>query len=403
MTLGIYGDDDRRPYFFLSYARSRFRPDDGTDPDRWVTKLFKDLCHDVGVVTGMPTPGFMDRQIPAGTQWPDHLAEALASCRVFLALLSPAYFTSEYCGKEWAAFLGRVKSQQAGLDRPLAVIPALWTRLDPSELPPDLKSMQYIPPDFPSQYAAEGFYGIMKLGRYREQYKQAVLQLARLVKETAEQADLATGPISDFDALGNAFADYRGRARGRRPIKLTVAAHRLDSLPPGRDTYYYGRTMPEWTPYRNADYTTPIARYAEQVVAELGHEPIVDSVDEPATDPAASPTVLLVDPWVSRDPAIGGELRRIDEDPVNVLVPYNADDGETTDAEKDLNRTVDAVLGRSLVLPGSVKSVASIEAFRAALPKAVGEAINRYFKEAPVHPPEIEPTMERPTLELPDK
>lgn len=402
MAVGSYGDDDRRPYFFLSYARSRFRPDDGTDPDRWVTKLYKDLCHDVGIVTGTPTPGFMDRQIPAGTQWPDHLAEALANCRVFLALLSPAYFTSEYCGKEWAAFLGRVKSQQAGLDRPLAIIPALWTRLGPSELPPDLKHMQYIPPDFPPQYVAEGFYGIMKLGRYREQYKQAVLQLARLVKETAEEAALATGPISDFEALGNAFADYRGGARGRRQVKLTVAAHRLDKLPPGRDTYYYGRTMPEWTPYRDADYTTPIAKYAEQVVAELGHEPMVDSVDEPA-DPHESPTVLLVDPWVSRDPVVGDELRRIDEDPVNVLVPVNADDRETVAAEEDLTRSVDAVLGRGLVLPGSVRSIPTLDAFRAALPKAVSEAINRYFKEAPVHPPEIEPTMPRPTLQLPEK
>lgn len=403
MTVGIYGDDDRRPYFFLSYARSRFRPDDGTDPDRWVTRLYKDLCHDVGVVTGTSTPGFMDRQIPAGTQWPDHLAEALANCRVFLALLSPAYFTSEYCGKEWAAFLGRVKSQQAGLDRPLAIIPALWTRLGPSELPLDLKHMQYIPPDFPPQYAAEGFYGIMKLGRYREQYKQAVLQLARLVKETAEATALATGPIPDFEALGNAFADYRGGARGRRQVKLTVAAHRLDRLPPGRDTYYYGRTMPEWTPYRAVDYTTPIAKYAEQVVAELGHEPMVDSVDEPVADPSESPTVLLVDPWVSRDPAIGDELRRIDEDPVHVLVPWNADDRETVAAEEDLTRNVEAVLGRGLVLPGSVRSIPTLEAFRAALPKAVSEAINRYFKEAPVHPPEIEPTMPRPTLQLPEK
>jgi FxsC-like protein len=403
MTVGIYGDDDRRPYFFLSYARSRFRPDDGTDPDRWVTKLYKDLCHDVGIVTGTSTPGFMDRQIPAGTQWPDHLAEALANCRVFLALLSPAYFTSEYCGKEWAAFLERVKSRQAGLDRPLAIIPALWTRLGPSELPPDLKHMQYIPPDFPPQYAAEGFYGIMKLGRYREQYKQAVLQLARLVKETAEETALATGPITDFESVGNAFAEYRGGGPGRRHVRLTVAAHPLHKLPAERDTYYYGRTMPEWTPYRDVDYTTPLAKYAEQVVAELGHEPKVDSIDEPAAGPPESPTVLLVDPWVSKDPVIGDELRRIDEDPVNVLVPFNADDRQTVVAEEELTRSVDEVLGRGLVLPGSVRSIPTLEAFRAALPKAVSEAINRYFKEAPVHPPEVEPTMRRPTLQLPEK
>lgn len=403
MPVGIHGDDERRPYFFLSYARSRFRPDDGTDPDRWVTKLYKDLCHDVGIVTGTPTPGFMDRQIPAGTQWPDHLSEALANCRVFLALLSPAYFTSEYCGKEWAAFLSRAKSQQAGLDRPLAIIPALWTRLEPSELPPDLKSMQYIPPGFPPQYAAEGFYGIMKLGRYREQYKQAVLQLARMVKETAEDAALSTGPVSDFEALDNAFSDYRSGAGSHRSVKLTVAAHRLDRLPNGRDGYYYGRTMPEWAPYRDRHNTTPLATFAEQVVVDLGHEPRVHSLDESGEEPSESPTVLLVDPWVSKDPAVGTELRRLDQEPVNVLVPFNAEDQETVAAEKELTQSVESVLGRGLARPGSARSIPTLDAFRAALPKAVSEAISRYFKEAPVHPPEIPPTMARPTLQLPEK
>jgi FxsC-like protein len=403
MPVEIYGDDERRPYFFLSYARSRFRPDDGTDPDRWVTKLYKDLCHDVGIVTGASTPGFMDRQIPAGRQWPDHLAEALASCRVFLALLSPAYFTSEYCGKEWAAFLGRIKSEHACLDRPLAIIPALWTRMGPSDLPTDLKYMQYLPPDFPPQYAAEGFYGIMKLARYREQYKQAILRLARLVKDTAEEANLATGPISDFEALGNAFSGHRGGNRGRSSIKITVAAHRLSGLPPGRDPYYYGHSMHEWAPYRDTRNTTPLASYAERVIMDLGHEPTVDTVDDPSPERRQSPTVLLVDPWSSKDPLISDKLRRIDEDPVNVLVPFNDRDRETVAATGDLTRSVEAALGRGLVLPGSAKSIPSLEAFRVALPKAVAEAMSRYFREAPAHPPEISATMTRPTLQLPDK
>jgi FxsC-like protein len=403
MTAGSYGDDDRRPYFFLSYARSRFRPDDGTDADRWVTKLYKDLCHDVGIVTGTPNPGFMDRQIPAGIQWPEHLAEALACCRVFVALFSPAYFASEYCGKEWAAFVGRVKSQQAGLDRPLAIIPALWTRMGPREIPADLNSMQYIPPDFPASYPTEGFYGIMKLGRYREQYKQAVLQLARLIKETAEDADLATGPISDFEALGSAFSGYRLGNKGRRSIKLAVAAHRLGQLPADRDSYYYGRTMSEWAPYRGGHDGTPLAVYAEQVITDLGHESMVESVEDPPAEPAESPTVLLVDPWVTKDRAISESLRKIDEEPVNVLVPFNTEDQETVQAADDLSRCIDSVLSRGLVLPGSVKSIPSLEAFRAALPKAVGEAISRYLKAAPAHPPGVPPTMPKPNLQLPEK
>jgi FxsC-like protein len=161
--------------------------------------------------------------------------------------------------------------------------------------------------------------------------------------------------------------------------------------------------MSEWAPYRDSHNGTPLAAYAEQVVTDLGHEPLVESVDDPSTEPAESPTVLLVDPWVSKDPTISRSLRKIDEEPVNVLVPFNADDEETVQAANDLSRCVDEVLARGLVLPGSVKSIPSLEAFRAALPKAVGEAISRYFKAAPAYPPAVPPTMPKPNLQLPDK
>ncbi len=397
MTNAIHSGDEPRPFFFLSYARSRFRPDNGSDPDRWVAKLYGDLCHDVGVVTGTSVPGFMDRQIPVGTQWPEHLAEALAGCRVFIALLSPAYFTSEYCGKEWAAFVERASS---GDPRHSAIIPALWTRMGDEELPESLRSMQYTAPEFPAPYTTEGFYGIMKLGRYREHYKQTVLQLARIIKETAAATNLPTGTIPDFDSLANPFADHQREVH--KPIRLTVAAHRLDRLPPPRDAYYYGRTMTEWTPYRSPINMTPIAVQAEQMLANLGHEPIVESIDAPGeiTD---APVVLLVDPWVVRDPAIGNRLRQLDEVPVNVLAPFNSDDAQTVEDDADLKTGLREVLGRSQELNGSDGHVPDDRAFRAALPKAAAEATARYFRTAKVHPPTTAPTMPtRPTLQTPE-
>ena len=37
-----------RPYFFLSYARTPKRdPADKENPDRWVQKLYKDLCNEI--------------------------------------------------------------------------------------------------------------------------------------------------------------------------------------------------------------------------------------------------------------------------------------------------------------------------------------------------------------------
>ena len=208
--------EERRPHFFLSYARSRYRPED-SDPDRWVAKLYRDLCLDVSHVTGMPVPGFMDREIPVGTEWPDHLEDALSNCRVFVALFSPAYFTSEYCGKEWAAFLGRAERGAAGLNRPLPIIPAMWMPMNPPDLPPSIRSLQNVNPEFPSAYQSEGFYGIMKLARYREQYKETVLRLANLIKDRAAECDLAPRRVSSLNSLHSVKPPATSTTHSRSP------------------------------------------------------------------------------------------------------------------------------------------------------------------------------------------
>src|SRR5208282_3249203 len=91
------------PYFFLSYARTpKHDPNDRSDPDQWIYKLYSDLCRDILFLTsvGPRSAGFMDRETHVGSLWPDTLAQALASCRVFVPLYSPRYFQSEACGQE---------------------------------------------------------------------------------------------------------------------------------------------------------------------------------------------------------------------------------------------------------------------------------------------------------------
>jgi FxsC-like protein len=395
--------EDKRPHFFLSYARSRYRPDDDSDPDRWVAKLYKDLCLDVSHATGTSVPGFMDRQIPVGTEWPNHLEEALSSCRVFVALFSPAYFTSEYCGKEWAAFVQRAERYSTGSDRPHPIIPAMWMPMEIGDLPSSLQSLQNFSSAFPPAYAAEGLYGIMKLGRYREQYKETVLRLANLIKERAAECELAVGPVSTLDSLRSPFVEHPPPAT-RPPVRLTLAAQSLDQLPKDRDPYYYGRNAREWTPYRSHDQTMPIGAYAEQVLEELGHPSVVVGIDESEHNPAEAADslgLLIVDPWATRDPAIGKQLRQMDRHPVNVLAPTNGDDPQTAAADAELMASLEEVLGDSLALSGSAGHIRTIKAFRDALPKAVHQAITRYFKTTDAHPPLTPPKMPRPRLQRP--
>ena len=99
-----------RPYFFLSYARTPRRdPGDKEDPDRWVHKLYKDLCDAILQMTdALPEEaGFMDRENRLGAEWSPELTTALAACRVFVPLYSRRYFESDNCGKEWFAFARR--------------------------------------------------------------------------------------------------------------------------------------------------------------------------------------------------------------------------------------------------------------------------------------------------------
>ncbi|GAA0581420.1 TIR-like protein FxsC [Actinomadura livida] len=390
--------EEARPHFFLSYARPRYRPEDG---DRWVSKFFHDLCQDISQATGARNPGFMDRQIDVGTEWPDQLADALANCRVFVALFSPAYFTSEYCGKEWAAFLKRYYAQTAGLDSPPAIIPALWTRMEMAEIPEPLHSMQNIPPEFPPAYGSEGLYGIMKLGRFREQYKETVLRLATVIKDRAAECAL---PFSEVPSLATVQSPFAGAAPGspRPAIRLTLAAQAIGQLPSGRDTYYYGRTAREWTPFRTEKHTMPIGYFARQVLSELGHDSFVASADEPPQDPGGAPGLLVVDPWAVKDRVIGKRLRQIDRDPVQVLAPFNYEDPQTAKRVETLRADVAEVLPNAAALNGSAPHLTSARAFREALPKAVHEALMRHLKTTDVHPPQAPPSTPRRRLQEPE-
>ena len=87
------------PYFFLSYPHTpKFVDRDEEDPDTWAAKLYKDLCGHLFQLSSLPLAdriGFMDRELRPGHEWPLEMARALATCRVFVPLYSPRYFSIE--------------------------------------------------------------------------------------------------------------------------------------------------------------------------------------------------------------------------------------------------------------------------------------------------------------------
>ena len=382
------------PFFFLSYARTpRQDPSDSTDPDRWVYKLYRDLCEIILHLTNTQRAGYMDREIRVGTDWPRDLATALATCRVFVPLYSPRYFTSEYCGKEWYSFVSRALNSAA-------IVPALWVSVDQDRMPDVAKTIQFNHHELGQRYGNEGFYAIMKVARYRHDYQLAVLRLAQRIVDVANRTQIRPDSPIDYSTVESAFGIGADQRMPGRQMKLTVVAPDRGSLPGGRKPDYYGATPCAWNPYHPAT-SQPIADYAAEIVRHLGYQATVGTFGDHISDGGdetrpSTPGLFLVDAWATRSPDHVAQLRSIDAlgQPWNsVLVPWNRDDAQTTEAERDLRESLNRHLGRTIAeIPYRYQSAATGIPTRDELGRLLGPMTNLIFKKfvehAPVYPPE---------------
>jgi FxsC-like protein len=421
----VSGRDDR-PYFFLSYARTPKRdPADRDDPDRWVFKLYRDLCAEILQMTDArpEEAGFMDRENKIGAQWSPELAWALARCRVFVPLYSPRYFESDSCGREWFAFARREITKQARGGQVVdAIVPGLWTRLPRERLPDVAQSVQFDHKALGERYCAEGFYGIMKLQNYRADYQRAVHRLAeRIIAIGEESVPLADEAVlnriaaADFDSLPSAFGPESARRTADGQVHIAVLAHDVSTLPAGRTADYYGDTANAWTPYQ-PDSAQPVAEYAQELIRKcLDCKSVVgpvgrDMANWSATGAPMPPSLYLVDAWVSLSVKHQEQLRRLDsmtEPWVSVLVPWNAQDPGMREADEELRAKLEQQLGRKLRgvprrCPMAAAGIPTLQDFGQILPEMTMVMLKRFRKEATAHPP-AGPVIARPRLRRADR
>jgi FxsC-like protein len=397
-----------RPYFFLSYARTPRRdPADKADPDRWVYKLYKDLCDAILQLTDVEPEeaGYMDRENKVGSEWSPELLRALRTCRVFVPLYSRRYFESDYCGKEWFAFARRQFMNRAR--RPevdCAIVPALWTRMELGELPQVAKAVQFEHSVLGARYCAEGFYGIMKLKNCRADYLQAVHRLAERIVDIGDASPVADDRVvprqrrPDFNSLPSAFGPESATRTANGQLRIAVLAHDIYSLPRGRGRDYYGPTPHSWSPYR-PDYPEPVVDYAADLATEcLNCTPLVEPAGGGMPGHGGNgqmpPTLYLVDAWVSQSEVHREQLARLNEaeEPwVSVLVPWNSSDEQTSAAAPGLHENLQAHLGRKLAgIPRrcamAANGIPTLEDFGQVLPEMTMTILKRYRKAASADP-----------------
>ncbi|MFF3686975.1 TIR-like protein FxsC [Streptomyces sp. NPDC002187] len=191
------------PYFFLSYARS----DDRT---AYVRRFYEDL---LGV---LDLPGTGSRRQPAfrdseslylGADWLRELSRAIGSCKTLVALYSPAYFRSQYCGKEWSAFAGRLARYREETDVwPPALVPVIWEPVPERLLPQEVQAIQYAEPRTGPTYLEHGLLHLMRSDPKSAEYRDVVRSIAERVQFAADRFNLASMPDSfDLSAIKGCF------------------------------------------------------------------------------------------------------------------------------------------------------------------------------------------------------
>ncbi|MDQ7904337.1 TIR-like protein FxsC [Phytohabitans sp. ZYX-F-186] len=348
---------ERLPYFFLSYAR-------GGD-DAYVRKFFEELCKEVRMRSGEPAGfeiGFLDtRDIGLGAPWTEELTSALQRSRTFVALCSPLYFNSEYCGKEWAVFAERVRytSTQSG-SRPPLMFPLVW--MAGTAMHNSAQELQQTTEHLGLRYREDGLRNYMRLGKHRDRRLSFISALAEMIVANARTFPLQPLPgRTDIRFVQSTFAPEKGPAGSAalrhtaKHVHFVVAAASREHMRAHRTRLdYYGDTYGDWAPYR-PHLSQPLGSYASAIAARRQFRAEVADIGE-LSDRAERARahnqllVLLVDAWATQLTEHGSMLAQHDADgsaTAAVMIPLNRHDNESIDHWRTLDEACRMVLARS--------------------------------------------------------
>jgi FxsC-like protein len=358
--------------FFFSYTRA--------DNDGSLQKFFKELNAAVRSKAGYPAgfrAGYFDQErLRRGEEWNEALVDALQECSSLVCLYSPAYFKSEFCGREWGFFDARrrlYREQQRAAGRPAAasppvIKPVLWVPLTEA-LPAGIDMKQFTEGDPHAVVNREGLlYVRQRYDDYKRQYRDFVDDLAKEIVAARElRTSLPQLPGAlDLASVPNAFQEPPARAAAPAPVPrqqgpnavlFVFIAGKPEEFQPGTrlTASYHERGGRDWKPYF-PHQSKPIGALAQTIAAgELDlysqELPVNDALPAAvrAAEEQANIVVLVVDGWTTKLPSYQRILQEFDKHGFfncSVLVPWNDADAETLQERAALAGHVRTVLLR---------------------------------------------------------
>jgi FxsC-like protein len=368
---------------------------------------------------------FDQRDLELGVAWKRELLDALQMARTLVCVYSPAYFISEYCGKEWQVFQMRrekyLRDEQAagrgGAKLPPVIKPILWVPFE-HNLPAVVTEAQYKRGDPASVINKEGlFYVVKQYSKYRFLYNEFIHELAKEIQAAADQH--AVGPLDgplDMDQVLNAFAAAPPPAPGApqvaavlppetgpKCVQFVFVAGNPQEFPPGLRTTldcYKDAGGGDWQPFyprkrRIGSLAVHIASDEDLdfIPSELPFSPNL-AQDVSQAEKERRLVVLVVDSWTAELPPYQQVLQDFDRRNYfncSVVVPWNEGDLETAQRRAALEQTIlsafpfRAVVKHPVYFRDAIRSEAELcEQLREVLIRLKEEVINKAKVTRPV-------------------
>ena len=288
------------PFFAISYARANIEdPDDRDAMVKFTDKLSSQVAQELGLQRkhGVCFVDYDNLQV--GSLWGDALAAALTGSRVGVALYSPSYFTSEWCGREFQLFLNRAGH---GGEHPAGIIPVLWRPT--TTIHETAKPLQYVDGGFPQSYRELGLLSIASLDSERDAYIKTVNTLAKRIVAASHPG------LREFEKLDLRTID----SAWKQESASAPESHKKGSI--SKTCFVYlSRDAWQWKPYAQEE---PVGATAQRSAADLGvqyqeldcdaslMQKLEDTYDNNV------PTILIGDPESVKEPMIANALKRYD-------------------------------------------------------------------------------------------